>query len=256
LTGGRRDFLLALGAALALPRPALAQQPGRSYRLGWLSSGALRTEPYNVAFVERLRELGFVEGQNLTIEFRNAEGQAQRVPDLAATDQLKVARAGAARLGLELHVHEFEQGPYDYDAAFAAFVRARAEALLALATAFFVPARRHIAELALKHRLPSMFNNDLLDRGRRASVLRTQLHPGLPPHRRDDRHDPERCQAGRHAGGAANGVRHGTQPPDRPHAPAHHPRLDPAPRRPGDRVSDRPLARSTFTWPKLGCRRA
>ena len=81
---GRRAVLLALGAALALPRRALAQQPGRTYRLGWLSSGARRTESYNVAFVERLRELGFVEGQNLVIEFRNAEGQTQRVPALAA----------------------------------------------------------------------------------------------------------------------------------------------------------------------------
>jgi putative ABC transport system substrate-binding protein len=253
LSGGRRYFLLALGAALALPRPALAQQPGRSYRLGWLSSGALRSESYNVAFVERLRELGFVEGQNLAIEFRNAEGQTQRVPELAAdlarqrcdvlfapgaegnlaalkqasqgtpivmlaadydpvasghvaslarpggritgvtqqqtelplkrleivkellpkvgriavladrstTDQLRVARAGAKRLGLDLRVHEFDQGPYDYDGAFAGLVRARAEALLALTTGFFVPARRRIVELALKHRLPSVFNNYL-----------------------------------------------------------------------------------------------
>jgi len=69
---------------LALPRFARAQQPGRSYRLCWLSSVAPRTESYNVALVERLRELGFVEGRNLTIEFRSAEGRIERLPALGA----------------------------------------------------------------------------------------------------------------------------------------------------------------------------
>ena len=49
----------------------------------------------------------------------------------------------------------------NYESAFAEAVRAKAEALLALASAFFAPARRQIAELALKHRLPSMFGNYL-----------------------------------------------------------------------------------------------
>jgi putative ABC transport system substrate-binding protein len=52
--------------------------------LGWLSSSALRSEAYNVAFVQRLREIGFVEGRNLTIEFRSAEGRTERLPELAA----------------------------------------------------------------------------------------------------------------------------------------------------------------------------
>ncbi len=56
--------------ALAWPAwPAGAQQPGRTYRLGWLSSTE-RQEPYALAMVQRLRELGFVEGGNLSIEFR------------------------------------------------------------------------------------------------------------------------------------------------------------------------------------------
>ena len=53
----RRDFLVALGGVLALPRLALAQQAGRTYRVGWLSASSPRTETYSVAFVERLREL-------------------------------------------------------------------------------------------------------------------------------------------------------------------------------------------------------
>ena len=48
----------ALAAMLALPACALAQQASRSYRLCWLSSGAGRDEKYNLAFVDRLRELG------------------------------------------------------------------------------------------------------------------------------------------------------------------------------------------------------
>ena len=52
--------------------------------MGWLSAAAPRSEAYNVAFVQRLRELGFVEGRNLTIEFRSAEGHVDRMPELAA----------------------------------------------------------------------------------------------------------------------------------------------------------------------------
>lgn len=51
--------------------------------------------------------------------------------------------------------------PYDYKHAFTGFDQAKAEALLVLTSGFFVPARREIPELALKHRLPSMFNNHL-----------------------------------------------------------------------------------------------
>jgi putative tryptophan/tyrosine transport system substrate-binding protein len=53
----------------------------------------------------------------------------------------------------------FTRTPYDYDSAFAESIRANAEALMVLTSGFFVPARRLIPELALKHRLPSMFGN-------------------------------------------------------------------------------------------------
>jgi len=80
----RRAFLRTLAGVLAMPRVTLSQESARTYRLGWLSSAAPRTESYNVAFAQRLRELGFVEGRNLVIEFRNAEGRSERLPDLAA----------------------------------------------------------------------------------------------------------------------------------------------------------------------------
>ena len=247
----RRPFLLLLAAAIASPGGASAQQ--RSIKLGWLSTGAPRTESYNLAFFERLRELGFAEGRNLVVEYRSADGRVERLPELAlelarlkcdvymapgseaslvamkqatldqpiivaANDydpvatghvaslarpggritgvyqlqeeivakrlelvkellpkakkvgiladsatlrQLALVRDAARTLGLELLVHEFKTAPYDYEAAFAAFGRGKVDAVLPLASGLFVPARRRIPELALKHHLPGMFNNAL-----------------------------------------------------------------------------------------------
>ena len=257
---GRRASVFALtagAASLVLPRMALAQTPGRSYRIGWLSTASTRSETYAIAFTQRLAERGFAEGRNLEIVFRTAGGRAEDLPALAAamlrlkcdlifapgnetvlraatqaaneaasnipiivvsadydpvasghiaqlrrpggritgvsmlqselpakrievlTDllpglrraavlgdtgssgQLAGARAAAARLGLTLVVHEFTVTPYNYAAAFAAFTHAKAEALLVQASAFFVPARQLILQLALQHRLPAVFNNSV-----------------------------------------------------------------------------------------------
>ncbi len=249
----RRRLLKGLGGLLLAPRLAFAQQPGRTYRLCWLSSSAPRTETYNVALVQRLRDLGFVEGKNLVIEYRSADGRTERLAPLAedlarqkcdailalgteanllaiknatrdtpiivvATDydpvatghvaslarpggrltgvshlqselpakrlellrefmpgarkfavladtvsagQLAVTQEAAKRLGVALVVHQLTRAPYDYDAAFAEFARAKPDAFLALASGLFVSARKTIPALALKYRLPSMFNNRL-----------------------------------------------------------------------------------------------
>jgi putative ABC transport system substrate-binding protein len=79
--------------------------------------------------------------------------------DTSTAGQLKAVQAGAKRLGVALQMLEFTRTPYDYESAFADSVRARAEALLILTSSNFVPARRQIPGLALKHRLPSMFGN-------------------------------------------------------------------------------------------------
>jgi putative ABC transport system substrate-binding protein len=81
--------------------------------------------------------------------------------DAGTAGQLKVVQAGATQLGIALEIIEFTRAPYDYDGAYAASVRAKAQALLVLASGNFVPARRQIPELALKHRLPSVFGNAL-----------------------------------------------------------------------------------------------
>jgi putative tryptophan/tyrosine transport system substrate-binding protein len=81
----RRDFLGVLGGAAAWPFAARAQQPTKTYRIGMLEtiSPALNTAELE-AFRKGLRELGYVEGQTYKIEYRSADGQAERFPELAA----------------------------------------------------------------------------------------------------------------------------------------------------------------------------
>ena len=82
----RRTFLgtLALGI-VAAPLAANAQQAGKIARIGYLGVSSPSLEPHLVeAFRQGLRELGYVEGQNLTIDYRWAEGQDDRLPSLAA----------------------------------------------------------------------------------------------------------------------------------------------------------------------------
>jgi putative ABC transport system substrate-binding protein len=247
----RRTVLVGLGGVLAVPWLATAQPSGRSYRIGMLDASGRTSEPYYLAFYQRLRELGFVEGGNLVIEHRTSGGRPEKLPgaatdlarqqydvlvapgteaglvaleratrdtpivviavdydpeatghvaslarpggrvtgvsavqsllpakrlelllellprakriavlsDSASTGQLEVARAGARRLGLELQVLDFKRAPYDYERAFSDAVRTKADAMLILGSANFVPARPLIPELALKHRLPSMFHH-------------------------------------------------------------------------------------------------
>src|SRR5689334_12111119 len=75
----RRAFVTGLGAVLVAPLGAEAQPAGKLYRVGYLSSSATVFEAFRLG----LRELGYVEGQNLSIEARLAAGKIDRLPVLA-----------------------------------------------------------------------------------------------------------------------------------------------------------------------------
>ena len=79
--GGRRRLLVAGGALLLAPLLARAQGAQKVYRIGFLSPTApgLRDQ----AFLRGMRELGYVEGRNVHIEMRFAEGRPERLPGLA-----------------------------------------------------------------------------------------------------------------------------------------------------------------------------
>ena len=82
----RRDFITLLGsAAAAWPLAARAQQVGKIYRIGILEPIPAARNAANLdALRKGLRELGYVEGRNLVIEYRSADGRAERFPDLAS----------------------------------------------------------------------------------------------------------------------------------------------------------------------------
>jgi putative ABC transport system substrate-binding protein len=244
----RRTFVCGWLAAFAAPLTGEARQPGKLYRIGYLETGDVRPRPWE-AFRERLRELGYLEGQTVAYETRWADGQLDRLPTLAAelvrlkVDVLVTAGSPAARaakstttstpivmatggdpvgLGLvaslarpggnvtglttlsrELSGKRLEvlreafprvsrfgllwhrtsaidaltrreteeaahtlgipltaQGvdvPDEFDRAFGSLVAAGAGGVLFATSPMFFGHRRHLADLALKHRLPTMF---------------------------------------------------------------------------------------------------
>src|SRR3974390_652669 len=80
----RREFIKVIAGSAAWPLAARAQQPVLPV-IGFLSSTSSKGyTPYLAAFREGLREGGFVEGQNVTIEYRWADDHYERLPELAA----------------------------------------------------------------------------------------------------------------------------------------------------------------------------
>ena len=79
----RREFIALIGAGVAWPCAAMAQEPGRTYRLGGLSSGQ-RNAPVHVAMFNELRRLGFSEGQNLIIVWHAYALHVDLIPEFAA----------------------------------------------------------------------------------------------------------------------------------------------------------------------------
>ena len=286
----RRTFIsgLTLGL-LAAPLAAGAQPAGKVVRIGLLDFGASNpsSEARWKAFRERLRELGYVEGQNVVFEPRWGNGQAARLPSLAAelinikvdivvtatsdaalavkqatssipivtattTDPVELGLAeslarpggnvtGVISLSSELFGKRLEllkqvlprasriailidpdlrasalvvrytesagsslgvvvqsvaaRHPRDFDAAFVTMKRARTDAVILGGNTQFLADRRHIAELAVSHRLPMMtpakeyaqagallsYGTDFLDLFRRAAMYVDKIIKGAKP---------------------------------------------------------------------------
>jgi putative ABC transport system substrate-binding protein len=247
----RRKLLIALGAgALAAPLASLAQkQPPKVYRIGFLWDSPAVFPDAIEAFRQGLRELGYVEGRNITIEYRWAEGKPERMRELAeelvrlkvdvimapssiytaaakrATATIPIvfmshadplgtghvaslARPGGNATGLTIMMTEtnvkglelFKEavprlarvavvwdpatpshgpglkaveaaGPLlglriqsvpvrsasEYESAFSTMVRERADGVLVLSTPLFIAGAKPLADLALRHKLPSLF---------------------------------------------------------------------------------------------------
>src|SRR6516164_8189383 len=81
----RREFITLVGGAVAgWPLAARAQQAGKLPTIGFLGSDASAWSPYTAAFVQRLRELGWIEDRTIAIEYRWSEGRAARNAEIAA----------------------------------------------------------------------------------------------------------------------------------------------------------------------------
>ena len=83
----RRKLVLAFGAGALAPLASFAQAPPKVWRIGFLSNRHMEltdADHYYGPFTQGMRELGYVPGKNLVIEWRSAEGKAERLPELAA----------------------------------------------------------------------------------------------------------------------------------------------------------------------------
>jgi putative ABC transport system substrate-binding protein len=182
----RREFITLFGGAVAAwPLVARAQQPALPV-VGYLDSKVAAPSFYQVAAVRQgLNEAGLVEGRNVAIEFRWAEGQLDRLPALAAdlvrrrvaaivtdTPTMPTARAAtstipivfvsgadpveAGLLGRQILIVKAGKES-EIDAAFATIVQAGAGALFVGGSGFYVSRRRQLAALAARHALPASY---------------------------------------------------------------------------------------------------
>jgi ABC-type uncharacterized transport system substrate-binding protein len=81
----RREFITLLsGAVVTQPLAALAQQTEKLPTIGFLGADAAAFSPWTAAFVARMRELGWIEGRTIAIEYRWSEGRPERYAEIAA----------------------------------------------------------------------------------------------------------------------------------------------------------------------------
>jgi len=284
----RRTFLGTMaGGLLAAPLAAEAQQAGKVYRVGFLWDSPAVFPDAIEAFLRGLRDLGYVEGRTIAIEYRWAEGKPERMRELAeelvrlkvdvivapssiyveatkrATSAIPIifmshadpmlsghvaslARPGGNITGLSLMMTETSakglellkeavpglarvaviwdpatpsakpalnavevmgralglriqpvavRSATEFDSAFSAISRERADAVLVLSTPIFIAGAKRLAELAITHKLPSMFgprhhveagglmsySPDRADQWRRGAIYVDKILKGAKP---------------------------------------------------------------------------
>ncbi|MGH7324594.1 MAG: ABC transporter substrate-binding protein [Candidatus Rokuibacteriota bacterium] len=134
--------VLLLAGSLA----AQAQQAGRVYRIGFVSTAS--PGPPIEAFRQGLREVGYVEGKDVIIEARSAEGRRERLPELVAE---------AART-MNVNVDLLDAGnATDLDRAFAAIGASRAQGIIVTNDPFFFANRARLIQFAASKRLPAVY---------------------------------------------------------------------------------------------------
>src|SRR5262245_16414972 len=81
---GRREFITLHGGAAAVwPLAVRAQTPGKLPTIGYLGASSMPS-PWHGVFAQRLREHGWIEGRNIAIEYRWADGRSERFAEIAA----------------------------------------------------------------------------------------------------------------------------------------------------------------------------
>jgi ABC-type uncharacterized transport system substrate-binding protein len=80
----RRQFITLLGGAATWPLAVRAQQMGKLPTIGFLGNDAAMWAAWTAAFIQRLRELGWIDGRTITVEYRWSEGRPERVAEIAA----------------------------------------------------------------------------------------------------------------------------------------------------------------------------
>jgi putative ABC transport system substrate-binding protein len=102
----RREFIALMGASVTWPFAALAQQAKRTYRLGVLLP-LTHDAPVNVAYLDEFRRWGFIEGQNLTVEWRAYGLHPDLISQYAA--ELIEARVEVITVGGDLAIRAAQQ---------------------------------------------------------------------------------------------------------------------------------------------------
>jgi ABC-type uncharacterized transport system substrate-binding protein len=160
----RRDFITLLGAVATWPLAARAQQAAMPV-IGFLNpqSPDAYAEPLR-GLHQGLKDTGYVEGENLAIEYRWGDNQIERLPALAADladgtgsqSTVREMEAVGRAMGLRIQVFNADTGR-EIEAAFESIGRERPDALFVAPTPFMVARRVQLVQRAAYHRIPASY---------------------------------------------------------------------------------------------------